>query len=215
MAGGCITFDSSPGNEPFARYVPAGGGIAPSMTDWAPPTTADGSGTNAVTSTADGNEERLLRSGDRIVIQLRGITPPVELTDEIDDTGSVNLEHIGRVAIAGLTTSEAERRVESAYIDGQFYTKIAVTIVAERDEYYVRGEVRNPGRFPLARGMTLTMALAAAGGYTDYAKRSKVRIIRGRGAELANIDADQVEKRQAPDPIIHRGDTIIVDARVL
>lgn len=212
LAVGCLTFERNPGREPFARYVPAGGGMAPSMVGWAAPTIADGgAGTNVTPDSADG--ERRLRNGDRIVIQLRGITPPVELTDEIDDTGSVNLDHIGQVVIGGLTTSEAERRIESAYIEGQFYKKISVTVVAERDEYYVRGEVRNPGRFPLTRGMTLTMAIAAAGGYTDYARPSKVRIIRGR--EIVHVDATQAEKGQIPDPIVQRGDTIIVDPRVL
>lgn len=209
---GCGTFGRHQEKEPFTRYLPSGGGIAPSMAGWAAPTvTGKGGETNASPGSVDG--ERRLRNGDRVVIQMRSITPPVEVSDEIDDNGSVNLDHVGQVVIAGLTTSEAERRIEKAYVDGQFYQKISVTVVAERDEYYVRGEVRNPGRFPLSRGMTLTMALAAAGGYTDYAKPSKVRIL--RGSQVISADATQIEKRQAPDPMILRGDTIIVDPRVL
>lgn len=212
VAVGCLTFQNGQKGEPFGRYLPAGGGLAPSMVGWAAPTMPDNdAGTNQANTVSDG--EKRLRNGDRVVIQLRGITPPVELTDEIDDTGSVNLEHVGQIVIAGLTTAEAEKQIESAYIKGQFYKKISVTIVPERDEFYIRGEVRNPGRYPLARGMTLTMAIATAGGYTDYAKPSKVRIM--RGSQVLNVDATQVDKRQAPDPIIQRGDTIVVDPRVL
>jgi protein involved in polysaccharide export with SLBB domain len=210
LSSGCTTFERHPEREPFTRYVPAGGGMAPSMVGWASPTIAENGGeTNMAPGSADG--ERRLRNGDRVIVQLRGITPPVEITDEIDDTGTVNLDHIGQVVIAGLTTSEAERRIESAYIVGQFYKKINVTVVAERDEFYVRGEVRNPGRFPLSRGMTLTMAIATAGGYTDYAKRSSISIKRGQ--QIVTVDATKVDKLQAPDPLIQRGDTITVNTR--
>jgi polysaccharide export outer membrane protein len=212
LSAGCALLNRGPDGERFARYVPAGGGMAPSMAGWAAPTIAEQApGTNPAPAAADG--ERRLRTGDRVVILLRGITPPAEIAVEIDDTGSVNLEHIGQVVIAGLTSSEAARRIETAFIKGQYYNKISVTIVPERDEYYVSGEVRNPGKFALPRGLTLTMAIAAAGGYTDYANPSKVRIIRGR--EAVRVDAAMAEKRQIPDPLIQRGDTIIVDARVL
>lgn len=212
LSAGCAMLGRGQGGEPFARYTPAGGGMAPSMTGWAAPTMGDGSpATNAAASATDG--DRRLRAGDRVVILLRGIQPPAEIAVEIDDTGCVSLEHIGQVVIAGLTSSEAARRIETAFVKGEYYKKISVTIVSERDEYYVSGEVRNPGKFPLSRGTTLTMAIAAAGGYTDYAKPSKVRIIRGR--EVLHVDATMAEKRQAPDPLIQRGDTIIVDTRVL
>lgn len=210
--GGCATFGHRPGSEAFAKYVPAGGGMAPSMAGWAAPTVADtGTETNVSSAVLEG--ERLLRNGDRIMIQLRGITPPVEMADEIDEKGGINLEHIGQIVIAGMTTSEAERRIEESYIKGQYYKKISVTIVAERDDYFwIRGEVRAAGRYPLSRGMTLTMAIATAGGYTDYAKPTSVRILRGSG--VTTIDVTQVEKRQVPDPLVQRGDNIIVDQRV-
>ena len=189
----------------FDRYLPAGGGQAPSTEGWGDPTGAASPTTNEPAASAD----HRLQNGDRITILLRGIPTPSEIDDQIDEKGCVNLELIGTVTIAGLTTSEAEQRIEEAYIEGRYYQRINVTIVAEREEYFVRGEVRQPGRFPLARGMTLTQALAAAGGYTDFARETRVRIIRGEHVIL--LDATRIEKRLDADVIIRRNDTIVVE----
>jgi polysaccharide export outer membrane protein len=192
----------------FDRYVPAGGGQAPSTDGWAEPTGV-GSVSAATNEAATALADHRLRSGDRITILLRGIPTPSEVVDQVDEKGCVNLEFVGTVAIGGLTTSEAERRIERAYVEGDIYRRINVTVVAESEEYFVRGEVRQPGRFPLSRGMTLTQAIAAAGGYTDFARPTKVRIIRGEQVIL--VDATRIEKRQDADVTIKRNDTIVIE----
>jgi len=207
LFGACVTMPRH-GVETFGRYLPAGGGVAPSTEGWGEPSTV-GVATGTATAAALVSSEHRLQTGDRVTISLRGIPSPSEIEDQIDEKGSVNLELLGVVAIGGLTTSEAERKIEHAYVASEIYQRINVTIVTERGEYFVRGEVRQPGRFPLPSGITLTEAIAAAGGYTDYARPTRVRII--RGAQVILADATRIEKRLDPDVIIKRNDTIVVE----
>lgn len=152
-----------------------------------------------------------LRKGDRLLIYLRGIPEPEDIRDVIDDVGSVNLPFIGNMRIAGRTTSEAESLIESAYVKDGYYTKINVIIVAQEDEYFVRGEVKAEGRYPMYGDLTLVQAVTSAGGYTDYANRRKIKIIRGEQSLV--FDATKIEKQEVSDPLVKPGDIIVVPRR--
>ncbi len=152
---------------------------------------------------------RRLRPGARILISLRGIPVEKDIQDVIDESGAVNLPHLGVTSLAGMTTSEAEKMIESAYVEGGIFRQVTVTIVSQEDEYYVRGEVRRSGRYPLSREMTVLQAIAAAGGFTDYADRKRIRVSRGSGS--FRVSAKRVEQKKDKDPLVEPGDMIIVD----
>ena len=122
---------------------------------------------------------RLLRVGEMVSIGLRGIPQSEVFQDIIDEDGQVTLPLVGGLTISGLSPSKAEKVIEKAYVDGGIYRKINVTVMANLGEYYVRGEVRQQGAFKLTSDLTLMQAIAAAGGYTDYADPGKIRVIRG------------------------------------
>jgi polysaccharide export outer membrane protein len=126
----------------------------------------------------------------------------------IDDLGQVTLPLLGPIELASQTTSEAERKIERAYIDGGYYIRISVIVVAQEEEYFVRGEVRMPGRFPMRGDLRLTHAIAAAGGYTDFAKVTEIKIIRGEEVTVHN--GKRIEQRREEDPMIRAGDVIVV-----
>jgi polysaccharide export outer membrane protein len=155
---------------------------------------------------------RKLKRGDRIIIHKRGIPTAEDIQDVIDDSGNVNLSLIGTVKLAGKTTSEAEALIEKAYVDAQYYDKITIIVVAQSEEYFVRGEVKRPGRYPLAGDVTLLMALATAQGYTDFAKPRDVRIIRGK--EVLRFNAQRIEARKDKDPLIEPEDIIVVERAI-
>jgi len=156
---------------------------------------------------------RILKRGDRIVISLRGIPSREDIEDVIDDEGNITLPLIGTVTIERRTTSEAERMIEKAYTEGKYYSKINVIVVAPDYEYFVRGEVQRPGRYPLAGDLTLLQIIAAAGGYTDFAKRAKIEI--RRGGSVLECNANRIDKGRERDPLIKPGDIIMVPRRWL
>jgi polysaccharide export outer membrane protein len=160
----------------------------------------------------DAAQGKILKRGDHLVIYLRGIPEPEEVKNVVDETGTLNLPLVGTIPVDGKKVAEAERLVEKAYVDGGYYQKINVIIVAEEDEYYVRGEVKREGRYPLSRDMTLLQAIATAGGYTDYAKSTQIQLI--RGDQVTTYNAKRIEQRKDKDPFIEPGDIIIVSRRV-
>ena len=72
----------------------------------------------------------------------------------------------------------------------------------------MQGEVNRPQEYPLTRRTTLLQAIAAAGGYTEYANESKVTIT--RNGQLLKYDPKNLEQHPEEDPLIEAGDRIKV-----
>jgi protein involved in polysaccharide export with SLBB domain len=159
-------------------------------------------------------KSRSLKRGDKLVIELRGIPIPEIIRNELDDLG-VNLPLIGRIKIDGITTFEAEKLIEKAYIDGGYYTKINVIVTTQEDEYFVQGEVKSEGKYSMTGDRTLVQAITQAGGYTDFAKKSEVKIIRGQGKDkqILYFNCDRIQSLKEKDPLIKSGDIIVVPRR--
>ena len=108
-----------------------------------------------------------------------------ELTvvSRVDAKGFVNLKFLGEVQVYGLTISEAQKAIETAYREGRYLRAPQVTITIE--DYAPRpviitGEVKNPNRYsmPPESPMTLVDLVSLAGGFTSSAKGTKVRVTR-------------------------------------
>lgn len=56
--------------------------------------------------------------------------------------------------------------------------------------FYITGQVKNPGSYPVTENMTIRMALAKAGGLTDQGSDKKVKISR-KGAPVKGVKLDQ------------------------
>lgn len=168
---------------------------------------SDTVGTNAMV--------RSLNRGDVIVVELRGIPIPEKLQGEVDDSG-FNLPLIGRVRIDGKTTFEAEKLIEKTYIDGGYYTKINVIISKQADEYFVTGEVNKQDKYFMMGDRSLLQAITGAGGYTDFAKKNRVKVMRGRGKDkqILYFDCERIEQGKDKDPLIKPGDIIEVPRRL-
>jgi len=150
-----------------------------------------------------------LRGGDPVVIFLRGIFPKDdELQDIIDEAGYLNLPYIGAILAAGKTTSQLESEIQKTYLDKQIYKSVSVNVVLPSQSFFVRGEARMPGRFPLITGMTVLQSISAAGGYTDYANPKDVNIIRGE--RVIRVNATDLERHPEKDVSIEPGDVIVI-----
>ena len=150
-----------------------------------------------------------LRYGDPVIIFLRGILPKDDQIEEIvDERGYVTLPYIDDVLAAGRTSSELEREIQRIYIERQIYRAITVSVVSPSQSFFVQGEVRQPQRYPLVSGTTVLQAIAAAGGYTEYADSKKVSLTRGRDVKVINMR--DVERNPQQDLSVESGDVIRV-----
>jgi len=153
-----------------------------------------------------------LQPGEGVRILLQGIPQPQTIEDFLDEAGEVTLPLIGPFRLAGMSETEAETAIEKAYVDGQIYARIDVVVMSSRGQFFVQGEVRNPGTFQLTSGLTLLQAIAGAGGYTDFARQSRVYIIRGR--ERLRFNPKRIIAGKDDDVPIKSSDLIMVPKRL-
>ncbi|MEE2785414.1 MAG: polysaccharide biosynthesis/export family protein [Pseudomonadota bacterium] len=111
--------------------------------------------------------------------------------------GGISMPLIGNVKAAGRTTAELETLLVtklSTYIPDAVVTVSVVQLRGLR--IYVTGQVRRPGQFEVGRYIDVLQAITLAGGFTAFANKNKVQIIRredGRETVL-KFNYKQVEK---------------------
>lgn len=149
-----------------------------------------------------------LRPGDTMTISLLGIPEPVNANVQIDEQGYIRLQYIGPVMAGGLTTSELSQRIRDTYIEKKYYTAIDVSVNVTERYIYIGGEVQRPGRIVWSPDLTLSKAVQSAGGFTLYAKESRVTITRDRQAH--DFDVKLAQRQPEQDPLLFPGDSIQV-----
>lgn len=89
-----------------------------------------------------------------------------------------------------------------------------VVNVPSAGKFFVGGEVKKPGGFPLSRRMTVSQAIATAEGLKPQASGSETKIFRysGKGTEkeVLTVNVYAVQKGEEEDPYLKENDIIIV-----
>lgn len=99
------------------------------------------------------------------------------LGNGIDKEGMIDFPYMGKLKIAGKTVHETQAFVTEKL--KEYLVNVVVTVRWGGIRFSVLGEVRVPGKFlVLQNQLTILEALAQAGDFTDFAKRSEVLVIR-------------------------------------
>ncbi|HET7434474.1 MAG TPA: polysaccharide biosynthesis/export family protein [Thermoanaerobaculia bacterium] len=110
--------------------------------------------------------------GPRDVLDIKVLEDPtIGGRVAVSDDGTVILNVIGKLAVAGLTPPQIEAKLKSV-LEASFITKATISVqVAELGSkpISVLGAVQHPGRIGAAGNMTLIQALTQAGGLTGTA----------------------------------------------
>jgi polysaccharide export outer membrane protein len=129
--------------------------------------------------------------------------------------GKITVPLIDDVMAAGLTTDELKAEITeriSEYIQTPTVTVVVLAPLSKRA--YVLGEVRNAGPVMLGSDMSVLDAITAAGGFTPFARKSHVRVLRRLdGKELDyRFDYDAFVAGRAPgtNVLLRPGDTVLV-----
>ena len=91
--------------------------------------------------------------------------------------------------------------------------RCAVIVLEPRSKrYYVQGEVTRPGQYTLDQELYLTQVIPIAGGFTQFADKGSIVIIRTEGDKKIRMKVDykRILKGKNEDVPIKPGDTIIV-----
>jgi len=155
-----------------------------------------------------------LRTGDQLELRIAGV-PASEIaivsnTYSIADDGTLNMPYIGKVKVAGLSIPQIQSSIQGAYKRAEIFTNPTITIVIQTGARYVTlgGDVRAPQRVPWTADLTLLTAINAAGGFTEFADQSKVKLLRGsRGYE---VDVKKIRADPQQDIKLLPGDKVEV-----
>lgn len=149
-----------------------------------------------------------LRPGDSLTIALQGVPDPSINQVQIDDQGLISLPYIGTLPASGATPGELGQRIRETYVAKKIYNVVDVSVSVTERFVYAGGEVAHPGRIVWTPDLTVAKAIQAAGGFTLYAKETRVSLVREEHAY--SIDIKLAQKNPAQDPRLMPGDSIQV-----
>lgn len=121
----------------------------------------------------------------------------------VHEDGSAILPRLGPVIVVGKDAESLKREITEEYT--RILRNPSIEILLQR-RVTITGEVRTPGLYPIDPTMSLTDALALAGGPLTTADRDRVVLIRG-GVET---DIDVAEALRLDDLALQSGDQIYV-----
>ena len=139
----------------------------------------------------------------------------------VPPNGRISLQLVpGGVFVNGKTTEQVARMIEKQY--DEYIIGPQVTVILEKAasyRYSILGDVLQPGVRLMNRRMTVTEAIAEAGGVLNTGDKSKVRVLR-RGANgnmdeiVVNVSA--IYKGRQPDNVfLAPGDQVLVPGNKL
>lgn len=139
----------------------------------------------------------------------------------VQPDGFVTLRGVGEMKVAGETVPELTTTIKVAY--GKFLNNPSITVVLKEFEkpYFVAdGQVAKPGKYEMHGNMTVTQAIAVAGGFQSAAKHSQVVLFRRvddqwTEAKLINVKKMEKDRDLKEDPFLHSGDMLFVPKNTL
>lgn len=192
VPGGCAGGGAAPG------AVQGGAMAPPQMSAGLPPSPGD------------------YRIGAQDVLEISVFeVPEMTRTVQVSGEGTISFPLIGAVQAAGHTPhaleTEIARRLDARYIRSPHVSVSVKEFNSQR--VTVDGAVRKPGVYPLRETISLTQAVALAGGQDPETAGSMVVVARptAGGRQIARYDIEAIRRGAVADPAIASGDSVVVE----
>ena len=155
-----------------------------------------------------------IRVGDKITVQLTGVPDGGWFNEkQIPPSGDISLPLLTQsFHAAGKSAAELGGEITDAYKSQKIYTNPVITVLLEERYINVGGEVRSPSNVPYRPDSTLMSTINACGGFTEYADKRSVRIL--RGSQVIIVDGIKAARTPGADPAVYPGDQITVNRTI-
>ena len=129
--------------------------------------------------------------------------------------GKISFPLLNDVQAAGLTPLMLKDIIESGLKSYVSNPVVTVTVVDPQSQrFYILGEVENTGEYPIVKNLTVMQAFAIAGGFTEWAEKDEIVLVRYEGGKrkVYKIDYKDMAKGKnlEQDLLLKADDTIIV-----
>ena len=129
--------------------------------------------------------------------------------------GKISFPLLGDVQAAGRSPLEIQKDIETGLKDYVDVPNVTVTVKSPLSQkFYILGEVKKTGEYPLIKGLTVLQAFAIAGGFTDWASKKEIILLRYENGKekVYNVNYKKIvnDKDFSQNISIKTDDTIIV-----
>jgi polysaccharide export outer membrane protein len=172
------------------------------------------------TAAAAGTKDAQYVVGAGDVLQLNvWQVPSLDRQITVRGDGMIVLPMAGELRAAGLTVPQLEEQIVRRLADfNRNVTQVSLSVSEFKSRsIYVLGRVVTPGKYAYAEPINLFDLIREAGGFTDDALRTRVKVVHRQGSEerIEYANVEQALNGSSIDklPMVRAGDTVIVPKR--
>ncbi len=157
--------------------------------------------------------EYRIQPSDLLDISVMG-EPDLSQVSRVSESGFISFPLLGEIRAAGQTAFELQKEMQEL-LGRDFLVSPTVSVfIREYSTISVLGQVRRPGAYQLRGRMTVTEAIAQAGGLAETANANRTRVIRRLNdqEEVITVRVKRILDRGdlSRDIILQPGDIVMV-----
>jgi protein involved in polysaccharide export with SLBB domain len=170
---------------------------------------------SSVSATGTNETAEIIKPGQVLVITFSDLPPPPPpaFDQRVRDDGKITLIYNHEFQAAGKRTGDLEKEIRDYYVPGYFQNLTVTVRISTEIFYFVEGEVKMPNQYPYRGPITVSKAIATAGGFTDFANKRKVKLIRSNH-QTQTVNCNKVIDHPELDPPVLPDDKIHVSRRL-
>lgn len=131
----------------------------------------------------------------------------------VRNDGKITFPLLDDLLAEGKTTMELKNDIQtmlSSFVEAPSVTVTLVNPVSQR--YYILGEVREIGEYPLIKKLTVVQAFAIAKGFTEWASKDRILLYRRDGNKeiMVKIDYNDIVKGHLNKDVQLKANDIII-----
>lgn len=140
--------------------------------------------------------------------------PDLNKTVQVNEDGTITLPLVGKISFAGLTIEQAQNsladKLKRKYLQSP---QVSIFVKQFGQRVTVSGEVKTPKVLAVDGAVTLTQAIANAGGVSDLADSGRIHVARSRGGHVSDTiyNLDDIQAGKKVDPILEGGDIVVAE----
>ncbi|MDA3918275.1 MAG: polysaccharide export protein [Deltaproteobacteria bacterium] len=128
--------------------------------------------------------------------------------------GIITFPLLDDIKAQGLTTMELKAKIEKKLTEYVEAPNVTITLADPvSQKFYILGEIRGTGEYPISKNLTVMQAFALAGGFTEWASKNEILLIRRSDGQKTTITIrykDILKGDFSKDIALKADDTIIV-----
>ncbi len=149
---------------------------------------ADGPSSEVIREANSAQKDFLLGPEDVLEVAVWRNQDLTQKEEVVRPDGKITMPLIGEVVASGRTANQLASHITERLKEFKENPSVSVRVKEVNSYYvYVLGEAKNPGRYKLKSHTTVLQAVAVAGGFTTYALRNKIQVLRTVATEEGKV----------------------------